>query len=104
MAQGVANFVTPFFGGIPATGTLARTVTNVRAGAGTPVAGIVHALVVLAVVLAAAPLAVHVPLAVLAGVLLFVAWNMGEWHEFAKLRQYSSHFRLLMVGTFLLTV
>ena len=104
MAQGIANFVTPFFGGIPATGTIARTVTNVRAGAATPVAGIVHALVVLAIVLAAAPLAVHVPLAVLAGVLLFVAWNMGEWREFAHLRRYSFQYRTILVGTFALTV
>jgi SulP family sulfate permease len=104
MAQGVANFVTPFFGGIPATGTIARTVTNVRAGAATPVAGIVHALVVLAIVLAAAPLAVHVPLAVLAGILLFVAWNMGEWREFARLRRFSLAYRTILVGTFVLTV
>ena len=87
MAQGVANFVAPFFGGIPATGTIARTVTNVRAGATSPVAGIVHAATLLVVVLLAAPLALHVPLAALAGILLFVAWNMGEWHEFVRLRQ-----------------
>ena len=104
MAQGVANFVAPFFGGIPATGTIARTVTNVRAGAATPVAGIVHALVVLAVVLAAAPLAVHVPLAVLAGILLYVAWNMGEWREFGRLRRFSLQYRTILVGTFALTV
>lgn len=104
MAQGVANFVTPFFGGMPATGTIARTVTNVRAGATTPIAGTVHALTIAVVVLAAAPLALHVPLAVLAGILLFVAWNMGEWHEFAQLRKYSLHYRVLMVGTFALTV
>jgi SulP family sulfate permease len=104
MAQGVANFVTPFFGGMPATGTIARTVTNVRSGGSTPVAGVVHALTLAVVVLAAAPLALHVPLAVLAGILLFVAWNMGEWHEFAKLRHYSAHYRLLMLGTFFLTV
>lgn len=104
MAQGVANFVTPFFGGMPATGTIARTVTNVRAGATTPVAGTVHALTIAVVVLAAAPLALHVPLSVLAGILLFVAWNMGEWHEFAQLRKYSLHYRVLMVGTFALTV
>ncbi len=104
MAQGVANFVTPFFGGMPATGTIARTVTNVRAGATSPVAGMVHALTLAAVVLLAAPLALHVPLAVLAGILLFVAWNMGEWHAFARLRQYSSHCRVLMLGTFFLTV
>ncbi len=104
MAQGVANFITPFFGGIPATGTIARTVTNVRAGATSPIAGIVHALVLLAVVLVAAPLAASVPLAVLAGVLLFVAWNMGEWNEFARLRNFSTQYRAILLGTFLLTV
>ena len=104
MAQGVANVVTPFFGGIPATGTIARTVTNIRAGAATPVAGIVHALTLLAVVLLAAPLAVHVPLAALAGILLFVAWNMGEWHEFARLKRFSPQYRTILVGTFVLTV
>ena len=104
MAQGVANFVTPFFGGMPATGTIARTVTNVRAGATSPVAGIVHALVLAVIVLAAAPLAQSVPLAVLAGILLFVAWNMGEWREFAEMRRHSVHHRVLMTGTFVLTV
>ena len=104
MAQGIANFVVPFFGGMPATGTIARTVTNVRAGATSPVSGLVHALTLVVVVLAAAPLAVHVPLAVLAGILLYVAWNMGEWREFARLRTASSHYRLIMLGTFFLTV
>ncbi|MBH1985854.1 MAG: STAS domain-containing protein [Burkholderiales bacterium] len=104
MAQGVANVVAPFFGGIPATGTIARTVTNVRAGATSPVAGMVHALVLLMIVLVAAPLAVHVPLPVLAGILLFVAWNMGEWRAFAHLRQYHYTYRIILVGTFLLTV
>ena len=104
MAQGVANFVVPFFGGMPATGTIARTVTNVRSGATSPVSGLVHALTLVVVVLAAAPLAVHVPLAVLAGILLYVAWNMGEWSEFARLRQASNHYRLIMLGTFFLTV
>ena len=104
MAQGVANFVVPFFGGMPATGTIARTVTNVRAGATSPVSGLVHALTLMLVVLAAAPLAVHVPLAVLSGILLYVAWNMGEWREFAHLHRASSHYRLIMLGTFLLTV
>ncbi len=106
MAQGVANFVVPFFGGMPATGTIARTVTNVRSGASSPVSGLVHSLTLVVVVLAAAPLAVHVPLAALAGILLHVAWNMGEWREFApaQLRQASSHYRLIMLGTFLLTV
>lgn len=104
MAQGVANFVVPFFGGIPATGTIARTVTNARAGATSPVAGILHAATLLLIVLVAAPLAVHVPLAVLAGILLFVAWNMGEWHEFRRLRHFSLQYRTILVGTFLLTV
>lgn len=104
MAQGVANLVTPFFGGIPATGTIARTVTNVRAGAATPMAGIVHAFTLLAVVLVAAPLAAHVPLAALAGILLFVAWNMGEWREFARLKYFLLPYRATLVGTFVLTV
>ncbi|MDD2179352.1 SulP family inorganic anion transporter [Acidovorax sp. D2M1] len=104
MAQGVANLVVPFFGGMPATGTIARTVTNMRAGATSPVAGMVHALTLLVIVLVAAPLALHIPLAVLAGILLHVAWNMGEWHEFVRLRHFSNHYRLLMLGTFFLTV
>lgn len=104
MAQGVANIVTPFFGGIPATGTIARTVTNVRAGATSPIAGIVHAVTLLLILLAAAPLASHVPLAALAGILLFVAWNMFEGHQFTRLRQFSVQYRTLMVGTFVLTI
>ncbi|KWT83837.1 MULTISPECIES: SulP family inorganic anion transporter [unclassified Variovorax] len=106
MAQGVANLVTPFFGGMPATGTIARTVTNVRAGANSPIAGIVHAITLLVVVLLAAPLAQHVPLSVLAGILLFVGWNMGEWRELSPyvLRRASRDYRVLMLGTFFLTV
>ena len=104
MAQGVANAVVPFFGGMPATGTIARTVTNIRAGATSPVAGLVHAGTLAAVVLVAAPLAKHIPLAVLAGVLLFVAWNMGEWKEFARLRQFSNHYRLMLLSTFFVTI
>jgi len=104
MAQGVANFVVPFFGGIPATGTIARTMTNVRAGATSPVAGMVHAVSLLGVVLLAAPLAMNVPLAALAGILLYVAWNMGEWHEFLRLRRFSNQYRTVLVGTFVLTV
>ncbi len=104
MAQGVANFVSPFFGGMPATGTIARTTTNVRAGAKTPVAGIIHSLTLLAIVLVAAPLASNVPLAALAAILLFVAWNMGEWREFPRLRWFSPQYRTVMLSTFLLTV
>jgi sulfate permease, SulP family len=104
MAQGVANMVSPLFGGMPATGTIARTVTNVRAGGRTPVAGMVHALALLAIVLVVAPLAVHIPLPALAGILLFVAWNMGEWHEFKRLRHFSLPYRTILLGTFFLTV
>jgi SulP family sulfate permease len=104
IAQGVANAVVPFIGGMPVTGTVARTVTNARSGAATPVAGMVHALTLLAVVLVAAPLAAHVPMAVLAGILLFVAWNMFEGREFVRLRQLSNHYRAVMLGTFFLTV
>ncbi len=104
MAQGIANFVTPFFGGMPATGTIARTVTNVKSGAATPVSGVVHALTLLVVILVAAPLASKVPLAALAGILMFVAWNMGEWREFARLPQFRWPYRASLLGTFLLTV
>lgn len=104
MAQGVANFVTPFFGGMPATGTIARTVTNIKSGAASPIAGIVHALVLLLIVLVAAPLATHVPLAALAAVLMFVAWNMGEWRAFVHLRQYRVPYRVTLLAVFLLTV
>ncbi|MFJ7565680.1 SulP family inorganic anion transporter [Herminiimonas sp. NPDC097707] len=104
MAQGFANFIVPFFGGIPATGTIARTVTNIRAGAVSPIAGILHALTLLVIVLIAAPLANNIPLAALAAILLYVAYNMGEWHEFARLRHFSMNYRILMLATFLLTV
>jgi SulP family sulfate permease len=104
MAQGIANFITPLFGGIPATGTVARTITNVKSGATSPVAGMVHALALLAVLLVAAPLAAGVPLAALAGILLFVAYNMGEWKEFARLRQFATTYRATLLATFLLTV
>ena len=104
MAQGVANFVTPFFGGMPATGTIARTVTNVKSGGRSPVAGMVHALVLLLVVWVAAPLANHVPLATLAAILMFVAWNMGEWHAFTDLKQFRAPYRMSLLAVFLLTV
>ena len=104
MAQGVANFVTPFFGGMPATGTIARTVTNIKSGGTTPISGMVHALTLLAVVLVAAPLAGHIPLAALAAILMFVAWNMGEWREFMHLRQYRLPYRVTLLAVFFLTV
>ena len=104
MAQGLANFVTPFFGGMPATGTIARTVTNIKSGGTTPISGMVHALTLLAVVLVAAPLAGHIPLAALAAILMFVAWNMGEWREFMLLRQYRLPYRITLLAVFFLTV
>ena len=104
VAQGMANMASPLVGGLPVTGTIARTMTNARAGAATPIAGIVHAVVLLLIVLVAAPLAVHVPLAALAGILLYIAWNMGEWREFGRLRHFSMPYRTILVGTFALTV
>jgi len=104
MAQGVANVVVPFFGGIAATGTIARTVTNIRTGARTPVAGIVHSVTLLLIVLVLAPLASDIPMATLAAILLFVAWNMGDWAAFRRLRQFSLQYRTVMLATFGLTV
>lgn len=104
MAQGIANFVTPFFGGMPATGTIARTVTNVKSGATSPVAGVVHAATLLLVMLLAAPLAQDIPLAAMAAILMFVAWNMGEWREFVHLRNYRLPYRATLLAVFFLTV
>jgi len=104
MAQGVANFVAPFFGGMPATGTIARTVVNIKSGAASPIAGMVHAATILLIILVAAPLADHVPLATLAAILMFVAWNMGEWREFAHLRKFRAPYRVTLLAVFFLTV
>lgn len=90
IAQGVANIASPLFGGLPATGAIARTATNVRAGAKTPVAGMVHALTLLAIVLFAAPLVKNVPLAALAAILMIVAYNMGEWQEIPEIFKLSA--------------
>lgn len=103
-AQGVANIVSPLFGGLPATGAIARTATNVRAGGRTPLAGIIHALTLLLVLLVAAPLAAAVPLAVLAAILFVVAWNMGEWHEIPDLVTHSHADAAVWLATFTLTV
>src|SRR5271155_3742606 len=99
MAQGVANIFSPLFGGLPATGAIARTATNVRSGARTPVAGMIHAPTPLAIILFAAPLARFVPLAVLAAILLVVSYNMGEWREIPELLKLSP----LEIGTWLVT-
>lgn len=104
MAQGVANFVTPFFGGLPATGTIGRTVANIESGAVSPVSGMIHALSLLAMVLIAAPLAKDIPLSVLAAILLFVSFKMGQWGEFVRLKHFSMNYRILMLSTFFLTV
>lgn len=104
MGQGVANMIVPFFGGIPATGTIARTVTNIKSGAASPVAGMVHAVTLLVVILAAAPLASNIPLSALAAILVFVAWNMGNWREFVRLRQMTLSYKATLLVTFFLTV
>ena len=103
-AQGIANIAAPLVGGLPATGAIARTATNIRSGAKTPVAGIVHALTLLAVIAVAAPLAKDVPLSVLAGILLVVAYNMGEWHEIPDLLKLSKNDISVWLATFALTV
>jgi len=104
MAQGIANMASPFFGGIAATGAIARTSTNVRAGGRSPVAGIVHSLTLLLIVLVAAPLASWVPIPVLAAIVVVTAIRMGEWHEFSRLKSFPWHYALILCSTFLLTV
>ena len=104
MAQGIANFTTPLFGGIAVTGTIARTVTNIRSGAHSPIAGLVHALTLLVFMLLLAPLAVNIPMSVLAGILLFVGFNMGDWRAFARLRRFTLNYRTVLLTTFCLTV
>ncbi|MDX2167103.1 MAG: SulP family inorganic anion transporter [Deltaproteobacteria bacterium] len=104
IAQGVANVLSPMVGGLPATGAIARTATNVRSGARTPVAGMIHALTLVAVLLAAAPLAQFIPLTVLAAILFVVAWNMGEWHEIPELFQLTKTDVSVWFATFALTV
>jgi len=104
MAQGIANIVTPFFGGIPATGAIARTATNVRSGASSPISGIVHAITLLLIILLAAPWAQYIPLASLAAILLIVSINMGEWEVLKRLKNYPRHDLVVLLVTFLFTV
>ncbi len=106
MAQGIANVAAPLFGGFAATGAIARTATNIRSGGRTPIAGVIHAGVLLAIVLALAPLASHIPLATLSAIVVVVAINMGEWHAFApgELTRYSLQYRTILLGTFFITV
>lgn len=104
IGQGIANLVAPLVGGFCATGTIARTVANIRSGAVTPVAGMIHALTLLVIVLVAAPLAQDIPLTSLAAILLFVAYNMGEWRQFWRMRNFTMNYRVILVTTFVLTV
>ena len=104
IGQGVANIVSPLFGGLPATGAIARTATNVRAGAKTPVAGIIRALTLLAIVLFAAPLVKSVPLAALAAILMIVAYNMGDWEEIPEILKLSKADIAVWLLTLTLTV
>lgn len=104
VAQGVANIVSPVFGGIPATGAIARTATNIRSGARSPVAGMVHAATLLAILLVAAPLASYIPLATLAAVLFVVAYNMGEWNEIGAILRLDATAISVWLVTFGLTV
>jgi len=104
IAQGLANIISPLFGGIAATGAIARTATNVKSGARTPVAGMTHAVTLLVIMLAAAPLAKFVPLATLSAVLVNVAIHMGEWHNFARLRKWPICDSAVFLSAFAFTV
>lgn len=104
VAQGVANLTVPLFGGIPVTGAIARTATNIRSGARSPVSGIIHALVLLCIILFAAPLAKFIPLGTLAAVLFVVAYNMGEWREIPMILRLDIKDISVWLITFILTV
>src|SRR5580692_908794 len=104
MGQGIANIAMGLFGGMPATGVIARTATNVRCGGRTPVAGIIHSLTVLVILLAAAPLAKHIPMAALSAVLVVVSLRMGEWHRFRRLNHWPKSDVAVFLCAFTLTV
>ena len=104
IGQGVANVFSPMFGGLPATGAIARTATNIRSGAQSPVAGMIHALTLLCILLFAAPLVSYVPMAALAGILMIVAYNMGEWREIPQLLKLTKTDISIWLVTFALTV
>jgi SulP family sulfate permease len=104
VAQGIGNIASPIFGGIPATGAIARTATNVRSGAKTPISGMIHALTLVVVLLLAAPLANHIPIAVLAAILMLVSYNMGEWREIPHVLSISRADGAVWLVTFFLTV
>ncbi|MBS7806349.1 SulP family inorganic anion transporter [Variovorax sp. PCZ-1] len=104
IAQGVANMAAPLLGALPITGTIARTVTNLKSGGSTPISGMVHSATLLLIMLAAAPLAVHIPLAVLAGILIFIAWHMGDWKTLTHLHKKPREFSAVLGVTFVLTL
>jgi SulP family sulfate permease len=104
IGQGIANIITPLFGGIPATGAIARTATNIKTGAVSPISGIIHGVVVLLVLLLFAHYASHIPLASMAPILMLVAWNMSERKEFAHVLRTRTSDSIVLVITFLLTV
>ena len=104
MAQGIANMISPLFGGIAATGAIARTATNVKCGGRSPISGMIHAVTLLLIILVAAPLARFIPLAVLSAVLVNVALNMGEWHNFARLPKWPRSDAAVFLTAFSLTV
>lgn len=104
VAQGTANIFSGLFGGIPATGAIARTATNIKNGGRTPIAGITHAIVLLLIMLLFAPLAQLIPLSCLAGILVVVAWHMGEWHHFFALLKSDRLDVIVLLVTFLITL
>ncbi len=104
MGQGIANMVVPFFGGLPVTGTIARTATNAKAGAKTPLSGVIHAVVILLIMIIAAPFASHIPMPCLAGILIYIAWNMFDFTEFKRSKQFHITYQLILLGTFFLTI
>jgi sulfate permease, SulP family len=104
IAQGLANMAAPLLGALPITGTVARTVTNLKSGGSTPISGMVHSVTLLLIMLIAAPLAVHIPLAVLAGILIFIAWHMGDWKTLLTLHRQPREWALVLGVTFILTL
>jgi SulP family sulfate permease len=104
MGQGIANITMGIFGGMPTTGVIARTAANVRCGAQTPVAGVIHSLTLLVILLLAAPLAKNIPLAALSAVLVVVALRMGEWHQFARMKRWPKGDMMVFLCAFILTV
>ena len=104
LAQGTANIFSSIFGGIPATGAIARTATNIKNGGRTPIAGIIHAVILLLIMLLFAPIAKLIPLSCLAGILIVVSWHMGEWHHFYALLKSNRMDVIVLLTTFFLTV